>query len=224
MPIAPQGWGGGNPGMNTNWTGYNGMQGGYQQPQYRGYQGTQTWPQGNQQWNGYSQPAVRMPSYGGQQGMNGMQGQQGYSQGYMGQQGGDQMLCTVMGMEEAMNMPQAPGTMKPYFDVHKDLLYIKCVSADGVPSMAVYELHEVQEPMPQHGGNLIGKLMGNTSGQQVSREEFEQLKEMMMHGQSTGYMGQQGMEPSNAGTTPNAAQPGPQANGNASNQQRQSRS
>ena len=210
----------------NNWMGQQGYnQQGY--PQYRGYTPSQTMPQGNQQYNGYAQgySQPRMPSFG-QQGVSGMNGMQGYSQGYMGQQGGNIGLKTVMGVEEVASMPQAPGTIEPYFDVHRDIVYFKTVSAEGVPSICACEMHEIQEPIPQHGGNLIGKLMGNTSGHQVSREEFEQLKEMMMHGQQQqpGFMGQQGMEPGNASAaTPNATQPAAQANGGQSAQQRNGR-
>ncbi len=208
---------------------YNGYAQGYQQPgmqgQMPGFRQGQPYYQQNgmqgYQQNGMQGYQQRMPMQGQMMPMqNGMQGQMPMQMGYQGQmpmygqQGGQQGIKTVMSVDEVANAQQAPGTLDAYFDVHNDILYLKTVSADGIPSICPCEFHEIEEPMPQHGGNLIGRLMGNTSGQQVSREEFEQLKEMMAGGQS--YMGQQpNGEPQQADG---------QQNGQQSNSRRNNRS
>lgn len=196
-------------------------------PQYNGYQpmrttttpytqGGATYPQGNQQWNGYSQP--RMPSFGGQPGYQ--QGNMGYQQPQMGMQGiaglpqqnqgypqgGMMGLCMANGVEEAYNYLQGleNGQAMPCFDWHKDMMYICAKDARGVPSLSAFKLEEVQEEMPQHGDNLIGRLVNR------------QMRGAMGYDQQQSYgMGQQGMEPQQQ---PNGPQGGnesgnPQANG-----------
>lgn len=195
-----QGYGMNNRGMNPQ--GQGGMQG----------YGNQGYPQGNLgQMNGYSQAnagygqPMGMPNYGypqagGQGGQQGYQqyqqggNQQGFAQGG-GQQGGPQGmgedLCFVMGIEGAKNLMGAPGTRKAVFDEDKALMYIVSFGQQGaVDNINVYEFNECSEEMPQHLSPLMHMKGQNSGGQMstgeyITRAEFDELKEMMSNAKST---------------------------------------
>ena len=145
------------------------------------------YPQGNLgQMNGYSQANAGYPQ-------TGMQG--GYPQGM------DNDLCFVKGIEGATSCHGAPNGRKAVFDEDKPMMYIVGFDQQGnCNDVRVYRFEEVSEEMPQHLSPLMKQNMmpmGGGLGQQadmVTREEFEQLKEMLLNGQS-----------SNASAEPNAA-------------------
>jgi len=145
------------------------------------------YPQGNLgQMNGYSQANAGYPQAG-------MQG--GYPQGM------DNDLCFVKGIEGAASCHGAPNGRKAVFDEDKPMMYIVGFDQQGnCNDVRVYRFEEVSEEMPQHLSPLMKQNMmpmGSGLGQQtdmVTREEFEQLKEMLLNGQS-----------SNASAEPNAA-------------------
>lgn len=161
-------------------------------PGNNGYpQGTQwsnrTYPQGNLgQMNGYSQANAGYPQ-------GGMQGgyQQGYQQGYP--QGMDNDLCFVMGIEGAKNLQGAPNSRKAVFDEDKSLMYIVGFGPQGsVNDIHVYQFEECSEEMPQHLSPLMkqnmmpmGGGLGQGSGNFVTQEQFEELKEMLLNGKSS---------------------------------------
>ncbi|MBO7452713.1 MAG: hypothetical protein J6U54_20480 [Clostridiales bacterium] len=182
--------------------GMNGMNGNSQgmYPMNNGY------PQGNLgQMNGYSQANANMrPPYGNQQPMNngwqqGMQngysqGQNGYQQGQNGYpqgQGGMQDLVFVMGIEGAKNYRGTPNSRMALFDEDKPIMYVVGFDQNGsCNNINVYQFEECSEEMPQH---LSPLMRGNTqmSGQMqmpenfVTREEFDQLKELLENVKST---------------------------------------
>lgn len=140
------------------------------------YSSSTGYPQGNLgQMNGYSQA------------------NSGYPQGGMwgGPQGMDNDLCFVMGIEGAKNLSGAPNTRKAVFDEDKPLMYVVAFGPQGsVNDIHVYQFEECSEEMPQHLSPLMKQNMmpmGGSLGQQdfITREEFEQLKEMLTNGQST---------------------------------------
>ena len=161
-------------------------------PGNNGYpQGTQwsnrTYPQSNLgQMNGYSQANAGYPQ-------GGMQGgyQQGYQQGYP--QGMDNDLCFVMGIEGAKNLQGAPNSRKAVFDEDKSLMYIVGFGPQGsVNDIHVYQFEECSEEMPQHLSPLMkqnmmpmGGGLGQGSGNFVTQEQFEELKEMLLNGKSS---------------------------------------
>lgn len=145
-------------------------------PGNNGYpQGTQwsnrSYPQGNLgQMNGYSQANAGM----------------GYPQGM------ENDLCFVMGIEGAKNIQGAPNSRKAVFDEDKPLMYIVGFGPQGsVNDIHVYQFEECSEEMPQHLSPLMKQNMmpmGGGLGHQadyITREEFEQLKEMMTNAQSS---------------------------------------
>lgn len=161
-------------------TTYNPQGMGYQQAgAMQGYrQGGMGYPQGNLgQMNGYSQAGNMYPQPGNMQ---------GYPQGLDGD------LCFVMGVEGACAVHGMPGGRKPVFDEDKPLMYIVSFDQHGNCSeVRVYHFEEVSEEMPQHLSPLMKQNqmpMGSGMGQMadyITREEFEQLKEMMTSGQSS---------------------------------------
>ena len=176
------------PPNNTGWpqntgqtAGMNGAMQGYTMPTNTGY------PQGNLgQMNGYSQANanMRMPMNPQQPMNNGWpQGMQnGYSQG----QNYSQDLTFVMGIEGAKNTHGAPNSRDAVFDEDKPLMYVVGYDQNGnCNSLNVYKFEECSEEMPQH---LSPLMRGNMhSGMHmpenfVTREEFEQLKEMVENG------------------------------------------
>ena len=189
-------------GMNPNY--------GYQQGYQQGY------PQGNMgQMNGYSQANA---GYGSQQ--PGMQ-----SNMPMGPQG-KQSVMQASSLEEASNVYVAPGDCVPIFNWKDMLMYWKSADKDGIPSLNVFKLTECSEDFPQHAhGEMYGgqqmqpQQMG---GNVVTRQEIEQLKEMISNVQSAimgtgsadGY--RQGGESSNgsqSNANANAKQQSRNANG-----------
>lgn len=151
------------------------------------------WP-GNGQ-TGYPQ-ASRMPmnyNTGYPQGNLGQMN--GYSQANAGMgypQGMDNDLCFVMGIEGAKNLMGTPNSRKAVFDEDKPLMYIVGFGPQGsVNDIHVYQFEECSEEMPQHLSPLMKQNMmpmGGGLGQQsnmVTREEFEQLKEMLLNAQSS---------------------------------------
>lgn len=168
-------WGGGYPQGNRM------MQ---QQPGMQGYSG---YPQGNLgQMNGYSQANAGYPQSGGMQG----------NQMPMGPQGMDNDLCFVMGIEGAKNLTGTPGGRKAVFDEDKALMYIVSFGQQGtVDNINVYQFEECSEEMPQHLSPLMNNQSGNMMPQMgnmadmVTREEFEELKEMIQNGKSSKQQG-----------------------------------
>ena len=162
--------------MNNGWPqsntpgGMNGnMNGGMQGYPMNGY------PQGNLgQMNGYSQANanMRMPANGG-----------GWPQGYPQGQAASQDLTFVMGIEGAKNTNGAPNSRMAVFDEDKPLMYICSYDQNGMCNgINVYKFEECSEEMPQH---LSPLMKHNSNGQMsmpenvVTRDEFEQLKEML---------------------------------------------
>lgn len=115
----------------------------------------------------------------------------GYSQANAGYpQGIDNDLCFVMGMEGAKNLNGAPNSRKAVFDEDKPLMYIVGFGPQGmVNDIHVYQFEECSEEMPQHLSPLMrqNQMQGGISQQAdyVTREELEQLKEMLTNGQSS---------------------------------------
>ena len=155
----------------------------------RPWSSPQGYPQGNLgQMNGYSQANA---------GMYPQSGMQGYPQSNMmppmGPQGMDNDLCFVMGIEGAKNLKGIPNTRKAVFDEDKPLMYIISFDYQGnVNDIHVYQFEECSEEMPQHLSPLMqhgNSMMENQNGTEmggdwVSREEFEQLKEMLLNDES----------------------------------------
>lgn len=135
------------------------------------------YPQGNLgQMNGYSQASAGYP----QSGMT------GYPQGM------DNDLCFVKGVEGACAIHGAPNSRKAVFDEDKPVMYIVGFDQQGnCNDVHVYQFEEISEEMPQHLSPLMRQNMmpmGGGLGQQadtVTREEFEQLKEMLTNAQSS---------------------------------------
>lgn len=136
----------------------------------------------------------------------------GYSQANAGYpQGMDADLCFVMGIEGAKNISGTPNTRKAVFDEDKPLMYVVGFGPQGtVNDIHVYRFEECSEEMPQHLSPLMKQNMmpmGGSLGQQdyITRDEFEQLKEMLTDGQSTNASS----EPSSSrGTTQQSATAG----------------
>ena len=177
-----------------------------QQPGMNGY------PQGNLgQMNGYSQANAGYPQSGGMQGYGYPQGGQmnGYQQGTqpMGypQGMGDDDLCFVMGIEGAKNTHGKPNTRKAVFDEDKALMYILGFDQQGnVNDIHVYSFEECSEEMPQHLSPLMrhnqngsmGMGMTQQMGNFITREEFEELKEMITNESSNKSNGRNGNQQS----------------------------
>lgn len=176
-PMQQSGWGQNPQGMM------------YQQPSMGGWPQAMPqrmnyptgYPQGNLgQMNGYSQANAGMGGY---------------------PQGTDNDLCFVKGIEGAKNLHGAPNSRKAVFDEDQSIMYVVGFDQQGnCNDIHVYRFEEISEEMPQHLSPLMKQNMmpmGGGLGQQanmVTREEFEQLKEMLLNAQS-----------SNASAEPNAA-------------------
>lgn len=180
-------------GNGSNWMPQNAAPGysrmtfptGWMPPMAGGY------PQGNLgQMNGYSQANAvgyqpnQMP-YGQQnypQGNNG-----GYSQG-----GQPKHLIHVADLNEVRDIHVNPGECVPVFLGDGKYMALKSADQEGFPNLRVFELHECTETMnmPQHNPMGQNEGMGNQQmpmmqqSQGVSREEFDQLKEMIANVQS----------------------------------------
>ena len=160
----PQGWNNGYPQTTV--------------PMGRSY--STGYPQGNLgQMNGYSQANAGYPQTG----------MQGYPQGM----GAEMDLCYVKGIEGANNLTGIPNSRKAVFDDDEMLMYIVTFGPQGKPvDIRVRPFgDEISEEIPQHLSPLMKQNtmpMGGGLGQQsnmVTREEFEQLKEMLLNGQSS---------------------------------------
>lgn len=157
------------------------------------------YPQGNLgQMNGYSQANAGYPQAG----------MQGYQQGYP--QGMDNDLCFVMGIEGAKNLQGTPNSRKAVFDEDKPIMYIVGFGPQGsVNDLHVYQFEECSEEMPQHLSPLMKQNMMPMGGlgQQadyVTREEFEQLKEMMTNAQPSSQTDPNGARSGSATQSANA--------------------
>lgn len=169
--------------MNNGWPQSNqpmqgmGMQG---YPMNNGY------PQGNLgQMNGYSQANANMRMPNQPMGMNG-----GWQQGYPQGQTSQNDLCFVMGIEGAKNTTGTPNSRDVKFDEDKSLMYICSYDQNGMCNeVRAYRFEECSEEMPQHLSPLMRNNMQNSAqtppmDNYITREEFEQLKEMMENGKS----------------------------------------
>ncbi len=160
-------------------------------------QGTQwsnrSYPQGNLgQMNGYSSANAGSYPQSGMQGYPQAMGSQGYQQGYP--QGMSDDLCFVMGIEGAKNIHGTPNTRKAVFDEDKPIMYIVSFDQSGnVNNINVYRFEECSEEMPQHLSPLMkgqNPSMNNQNGMMpqgdyITREEFNELKEMLGNDKST---------------------------------------
>ncbi len=183
-----------------------------------GYQ--QGYPQGNVgQMNGYSQANA-----------NGYQqpGQQGYQQGNNGgypQGGQSRHLIHVAELNETRDIHVNPGECVPVFIGDGKYMALKSADQEGFPNLRVFELHECTEEMGMQQGQM--GQQGASQGQQpmmqqsqgVSREEFDQLKEMIANVQSA--ISASGFPQGNASSTVDASGNG--ANGNAKQANRSGR-
>lgn len=158
--------------------------------------GMQGYPQGNLgQMNGYSQASAGYPQMGGMQG----------TQMPMGPQGMDNDLCFVMGIEGAKNLTGMPNSRKAVFDEDKALMYVVSFGQQGtVDNINVYQFEECSEEMPQHLSPLMnGQNYSQNAGMQMSdivtREEFEELKEMIGNAKSSKQQGNGSNGPRNGG-------------------------
>lgn len=188
-----QGYGNYQPSMP--WPGAQTRQQGWPQGGYPANQGNMGgYPQGNLgQMNGYSQAGVG-----------------GYPQG----QGGKQ-LTWVSGMEGARDHHLAPNSCEAMFDQQDpSVMYIKSTDQQGFPSIRVFKTQEMSEEMPQHHMpgemGMYGQEMGGMSQQQqpgqfVSRQEFDELKEMISNVQSA--ISGSGFPQGNAESQSNSKQP-----------------
>lgn len=169
----------------------------YNQPVNAGW-GQNTTPQGMMYPSGWPQstaPIGRSYNVGYPQGnlgqMNGYsQANAGGIQGYP--QGMDGDLCFVKGIEGACSMRGMPNGRKAVFDEDKSVMYIIGFDQQGNCNDAhVYQFEEISEEVPQHLSPLMRQNMmpmGGGLGQQadyITRDEFEQLKEMLTNGQSS---------------------------------------
>lgn len=135
----------------------------------------------------------------------------GYSQANAGYpQGMTNDLPFVMGIEGAKNFRGTPNGRMALFDEDKPLMYVVGFDQQGnCNDIHVYEFTECSEEMPQHLSPLMRgsqMSMGGGLGQMadyVTREEFEQLKEML-HGQSATSSN----EPTVSGSTTQSATAG----------------
>lgn len=195
------------PPMNYNQPG-QGLNGMYSPTTYN----PSGWPQGNMrpmnygypqgnlgQMNGYSQANAGYPQAGMQGGypQTGMQG--GYSQGMMGYPQGNmhnvgivEDLEFVKGIEGANQTMGTPNSRKTYYDDDTMHCYIITYGPQGRPvDIHPYELKDCSEEMPQHLSPLMRQNMMPMGGgmeqpaNMVTREEFEQLKEMLLNAQSS---------------------------------------
>ena len=158
----------------------------YQQGLNRGYYNN-GYPQGNLgQMNGYSQANA------------------GYPQGM----GND--LSFVMGIEGAKNFRGTPNGRMALFDEDKPLMYVVGFDQQGsVNDIRVYQFEECSEEMPQHLSPLMKQNMMPAGGaaeqaEYITREEFEQLKEMMSDAKSAPSSGSNPAKPGSTNQSANA--------------------
>ena len=152
-----------------------------------------TVPQGNMYPSGWPQ-GNRPMNYGYPQGNLGQMN--GYSQATAGMgypQGMGNDLCFVMGIEGAKNHRGMPNSREALFDEDKPIMYVVGYDHQGmVNDIHCYQFEECSEEMPQHLSPLMrqnmmpmggGLVQGN--GDYISRQEFEELKEMLTNAQSS---------------------------------------
>ena len=137
------------------------------------------YPQGNLgQMNGYSQAGS------GYQQPNQMGYQQGQMNGYPQGQSG-RHLIHVNDFNEVRDVHVNPGECVPVFIGEGKHMALKSADQEGFPSIRVFDLNECTEEYMHQ--NPMGGTMG-TQGlmqeQGVSRQEFDQLKEMIANVQS----------------------------------------
>lgn len=142
------------------------------------------YPQGNVgQLNGYSSANAGYQQPGqmayGSQGNGYMQG--GYPQG------SQKHLIHVNELNEVRDIHVNPGECVPVFIGEGKYMALKSADQEGFPNMRVFELNECTEEHMQ--GQQMGMMQGMQQGgmhqqQGVSREEFDQLKEMIANVQS----------------------------------------
>lgn len=141
--------------------------------------GNNGYPQGTR-WNNQSYPQGNL----GQ--MNGYsQANAGYPQGSMDP---SEDLIFVMGIEGAKNHMGRPNCREALFDEDKPLMYLVSYDINGrVDDIHVYQFEECSEEMPQHLSPLMKHNLTQNATMDhnayVTREEFEQLKEMVTNGQ-----------------------------------------
>lgn len=79
-------------------------------------------------------------------------------------------LIQVTGMEGAKAYPLAPNSSAALFDADRDVMYIKRTDAGGYPTIQAYMFEPLQEAAP------------SAPPEYVTREEFNELKEMIANG------------------------------------------
>ena len=79
-------------------------------------------------------------------------------------------LIQVTGMEGAKAYPLAPNSEAALFDAGRDVFYVKRTDAGGYPTIQAYQFAPVQEAAP------------SAQPEYVTREEFNELKEMIANG------------------------------------------
>lgn len=79
-------------------------------------------------------------------------------------------LIQVTGLEGAKAYPLAPNAEVALFDADRDVFYLKRTDAGGYPTIAAYQFKPMQEAAP------------SASPEYVTRQEFEEWKEMMANG------------------------------------------
>lgn len=180
------------------------------------------YPQGNVgQLNGYSSANAGGYQQPGQMAY-GNQGTMGYPQG-----GNPRQLTHINELSEIRDIHVNPGECIPVFIGDGRYMALKSADQEGFPNVRVFEMTECSEEMPQYGwtpqegmGSQQPRMQQSQGA--VSREEFNQLKEMIGNVQSaisaSGFpqganatMGQPGQ--------PNDAAANQQSNGRSSGQQ-----
>ena len=170
----------------------------YNQPQGMMY--PSGWPQGTTAM--YRGPVPQYP-----QGNLGQMN--GYSQANAGYpQGVENDLCFVMGIEGAKNLHGMPNGRKAVFDEDQPIMYVVGFDHQGnCNDIHVYRFEEISEEMPQHLSPLMKQNMtpmGGGLGQHadyITRDEFEQLKEMLTNAQSSSQTDGTTTQSANAGRT-----------------------
>ena len=183
------------PPMNYNQPG-QGLNGMYSPTTYN----PSGWPQGNMRPMNYGYPQGNLGQMNGYSQANAgypQAGMQGYQQGAvpMSPQGMDAEmdLCYVKGIEGANKLTGIPNSRKAVFDDDELLMYLVSFGPQGRPiDIRVRPIgDEISEEMPQHLSPLMKQNMmpmGSGLGHQadyITREEFEQFKEMMTNAQSS---------------------------------------
>lgn len=79
-------------------------------------------------------------------------------------------LIQVTGIEGAKAYPLAPNSEAALFDAGRDVFYVKRTDAGGYPTIQAYQFSPVQEAAP------------SAQPEYVTRQEFDELKEMIANG------------------------------------------